>query len=705
MLKPTNPMANMAWVLVVILLFVNSIGGYVVPSGGNDTFLNQTASIEGTSQDRSHDWRDMGWINRWGAIGDSYTAGIGAGQLWPNSLSVSIPRTSYHCSRYDESWVANLYRAFGPSAKYFEYRACSGARTAEILQQAKDLGNDMDLVVMSAGGNDLCLADIIKRCIFMPMLGGCDQVLVKAEGNIREILKWNVREILKELDSHMAKNSVVILVGYAQFFHLSPDCEKKHDFTWPRTGIISTHLTVDLRARFNSLVNDTNHIFKEIVREIQVANGYKYKIGYADWDEWPQLEEVQGQFCWPDTTGLVPDPTQPNLHFFKSKTAIGRNNELKFINGSLENGPLAVNGSVNASFEDFALTTEKRSGWHESIYKTLVDRTLNPLTDVLERLNIRAPPANRPPKCPSDDRWGLPVQLPDDIGKMFHPTIVGHRTIASSVLYAISVTRYSIHHGGKEPSGQFMCSVTPGTDSHASAWRHYVSPQILDGTYKIYCDQLNTYNTPDWHDSRGFFVGSPEEHTYSHWVTGDNIKLDREKCLESFKKLIYSCDTPHSDNPRNLKHGGVWDRGNLHYSLTPSPRYQRPWPLQGPTGKCQYQDTQFYTMFVIYGAGWATDDWGSSYKNAIDSCLRHYTSPVQLDNWHFEYNPQGDQYEWSAQFALRRYYHHACVREGHAAKMIGGSHGRCEKVSHLVGGIQDPFLIFADNNQTLNNTD
>lgn len=50
-----------------------------------------------------------------------------------------------------------LERALGISALRFQWLACSGAKSKEILEQAKKLDNDMDLVVLTAGGNDLCL--------------------------------------------------------------------------------------------------------------------------------------------------------------------------------------------------------------------------------------------------------------------------------------------------------------------------------------------------------------------------------------------------------------------------------------------------------------------------------------------------------------------------------------------------------------------
>ena len=100
------------------------------------------------------DPQDFTWIRNWAAIGDSYTAGIGSGDLW------SDREADYKCSRYDLSYPALLKHAIGPQVDDFQYLACSGDRTADIYKQASQLFYMQDLVVLTAGGNDLCLVRI-----------------------------------------------------------------------------------------------------------------------------------------------------------------------------------------------------------------------------------------------------------------------------------------------------------------------------------------------------------------------------------------------------------------------------------------------------------------------------------------------------------------------------------------------------------------
>jgi lysophospholipase L1-like esterase len=94
---------------------------------------------------------DFSWIKKWAAIGDSFTAGIGAGSLY------SREGGDYKCSRYDHAYPAIINRALGPSVQDFQFVACTGDRSVQIYEQVSNMKGSQDLVIMTAGGNDLCL--------------------------------------------------------------------------------------------------------------------------------------------------------------------------------------------------------------------------------------------------------------------------------------------------------------------------------------------------------------------------------------------------------------------------------------------------------------------------------------------------------------------------------------------------------------------
>lgn len=103
---------------------------------------------------RDQDPANFGWIKRWAAVGDSFTAGIGSGSPLGSAIS---NEADWKCSRYDRSYVQVLNRAFGPTVDNFQFVACSGDRTDDIYTQVQKMDGNLDLVIMTAGGNDLCL--------------------------------------------------------------------------------------------------------------------------------------------------------------------------------------------------------------------------------------------------------------------------------------------------------------------------------------------------------------------------------------------------------------------------------------------------------------------------------------------------------------------------------------------------------------------
>ena len=127
---------------------------------------------------------DFSWVKRWAAIGDSYTAGIGSGRAlgkWTDGehldiglkdakapvFNITLPNLdisghdNWYCARYDMSYPMIISRLFGTHVDDFQYAACSGDRAGQIYQQAKQIEGDLDLVMMTAGGNDLCLVSFL----------------------------------------------------------------------------------------------------------------------------------------------------------------------------------------------------------------------------------------------------------------------------------------------------------------------------------------------------------------------------------------------------------------------------------------------------------------------------------------------------------------------------------------------------------------
>ncbi|ELQ37052.1 hypothetical protein MCOR27_005527 [Pyricularia oryzae] len=557
---------------------------------------------------------DFSFIEKWAAIGDSYTAGVGSG----NQLGSYLSKT-WQCSRSSYAYPEIVNKALGGSVKSYQYLACSGDRTDGIEKQAKALEGDLDLVVLTAGGNDLCLAGMIKECVFLPYSEEkCDAVLSKAQSNVNSILKPNIRKVLDALEDKMKKDSIVIYNGYAPFFNTdNEDCANKQTWAireWNFTsyiGVKGLPLTIERRKRFNALVGDINKAISEVVEEY---DGHKkYRISFSDWSEWPGI--VDGQMCSPsDDTGKYPNPKQPMMQFFKPDTHLVDDDE---------------NTPVHDEF--------KRGFAVESL-----DMSLNP--PIIARDTLAA-------DCPGDGSGlALPFNmgLPDSFLANFHPNENGHETMAAATLEMIAWTRAKIL--GKEScSGEdqddFKCWSSDGLDFP----RPYAGWERLDKTYREFCDNVKAPdNTVNWEKEESYLVGTVEEHRFKVKLSDRASEWSKDECLEAFKRIIHSCDNggdSNKQNPMNWKYGGKYKRGSTTYELYP--KWERPTHTRAD-GMCAYTNNYVFYEYRMMGKGWAGWEWG---KDTLLSALKgcKLLTPTA---WTFEYcAPNGikcDGYDWYA---------------------------------------------------------
>ncbi|KAK7423412.1 hypothetical protein QQZ08_009090 [Neonectria magnoliae] len=208
-----------------IQTYAQAMRGSILPSVGIGTSTHQKLTK------RADDPAEFSWVKRWAAIGDSYTAGIGCGVLMGDilteELTITLPNGmisghgDWYCARYDMAYPMIIDQLLGGQVEDFQYHACSGNRSQQIFQQAEQLNIDLDLVVMTVGGNDFCLAGIIQSCILLSSRAyeECETVIDKAEENVDAIIKNNVKEVLYALNDKMNDDGIVVVNGYAQFFN------------------------------------------------------------------------------------------------------------------------------------------------------------------------------------------------------------------------------------------------------------------------------------------------------------------------------------------------------------------------------------------------------------------------------------------------------------------------------------------------------
>ncbi|KAH7117370.1 SGNH hydrolase-type esterase domain-containing protein [Dactylonectria macrodidyma] len=663
--------------ILVGVLALSSFAHAYVPrprTAGSSSFNGDSPSLAKRADDPS----DFTWVKRWAAIGDSYTAGIGAGaplgRALYEELSITLPNGTisghgdWYCARYDRAYPMVIDRTFGSHVDDFQYIACSGDRTGQIYQQAQQLKGELDFVTLTAGGNDLCLAGIIQSCIMLPYwsTSACETVLAQAEENVENILKDNVKQVLTELNDKMNDAGIVVLNGYAQFFDTTTDdCE---DEAWdafsflPLLYLAKEKLTVARRKRFNELVISINNALSEAAAEIAEDEDIKYTIGFADWDPWV-YEATDGQMCSPSSNGEYPDENQPDMQFFKPNTLAWDD-----IGTELRKRELSEKEKRHlAHFE--AHVESRRRVVDATIYDSALFKSADPRAIVRHVLNRRDP---EPPGCPGDEKWDktLGLGLPNAIGRNFHPNENGHVTIASFAI-AEAMDLRAVVLGVDSPSceekDEFTCWSSEDSKGYAHADR-------LDNHYKEFCKGVEQpEHTLGWKSSKSYDVGTPDEHSFLVQLSDDVGDFNEDECLSSMKALIHNCDTTRE---MNWKSGGKYVRGDYTYEVNIK-RDNRPWPPPSePVGRCEGWYKVLFGSYEIEGGGFST--WDHGQKTMIPSMNGCYG--LGTTGWKFEYydEPTSEGYEWKATFHTPIWVRARCFKNNKVVKGAGGWTDGCK---------------------------
>jgi len=165
-------MQGLAWHCVCVLSAV----GHAVAIPHALLYANNASMLVNlmSRQDDTFDETDLTFIANLAAIGDSYSAGIGAGDRLGNILQAADPQSgisiccrSIHwslrlttnlldwaCSRYDHSYPYLVYSdpRFGDGYPNFQFLSCSGAVTEDVLNtQIPTLNSNQDAIMLSIG--------------------------------------------------------------------------------------------------------------------------------------------------------------------------------------------------------------------------------------------------------------------------------------------------------------------------------------------------------------------------------------------------------------------------------------------------------------------------------------------------------------------------------------------------------------------------
>lgn len=142
--------------------------------------------------------------------------------------------------------------------------------------------------------------------------------------------------------------------------------------------------------------------------------------------------------------------------------------------------------------------------------------------------------------------------LPDTFGRNFHPNELGHQTVASFALQTLLGLRaevLGVDSPSCEPTEEFTCWQKEGRKGYANADK-------LNENYKKYCDQVKQPDrTKNWSDEKSYQEGTLDEHSFKIQLSNGATVFDKDECLDSFDRIINSCDGKDPENPLNWKFG------------------------------------------------------------------------------------------------------------------------------------------------------
>jgi GDSL-like Lipase/Acylhydrolase family len=307
----------------------------------------------------------------------------------------------------------------------FQYLACSGVKSTEILlKQVPLLENNLDLITISAGGNDVALGDVLDSCIFQWRHGNsakCEAALNRSQELIDTTLTPNLDMLIDALLAKLSYRGKIYYPGYAQFFGESPSCNNLSWSVWPNMpNSDKQNLTMDRRVRMNNMVNQVNQRIRA------AADRASSRVIFIDWD-WI-FREAAGRFC--EDPFEEPAPDRKGLLFFEWNTLDDGDDPDLLIRP----GDPVPRDTFEGSIGQWVLQT------------------------LAERPNaVFGPPGSKPVQLFKVARKQLASQnrfkaqlgfddlvfwfLPDSWKRVFHPRAVGQNIIAGMILHEMAVQR------------------------------------------------------------------------------------------------------------------------------------------------------------------------------------------------------------------------------------------------------------------------
>ncbi|MBQ1098204.1 SGNH/GDSL hydrolase family protein [Streptomyces sp. b94] len=171
------------------------------------------------------------------ALGDSYSSGVGAG---------SYIGSSGDCKRSTKAYPYLWAAANSPSS--FDFTACSGARTGDVLAgQLGPLGSATGLVSISVGGTDAGFSDVMMTCVLQSD-SSCLSRIATAKAYVDSTLPGNLDSVYSAIRGK-APSAHVVVLGYPRFYQLGASCIGLSETKRKAINDASDHLNTAIAKR------------------------------------------------------------------------------------------------------------------------------------------------------------------------------------------------------------------------------------------------------------------------------------------------------------------------------------------------------------------------------------------------------------------------------------------------------------------------
>ncbi|KAM0542975.1 hypothetical protein ACHAPJ_012532 [Fusarium lateritium] len=394
---------------------------------------------------------DLSHIKKIAAIGDSYSAGIGAGEALGSIIQAASPKSDWACSRYAGAYPYYVYKdpRFGDNYPDFQFLSCSGAKIDDVLNdQIPDLESGQQAIMLSVGGNDAELKNILNSCVFQwgvfnPLQAAVGEIAKLFENQFKDIAKYidfeakargcegqltytnsiitsnsfrsKLDRVLSAAKYKLAKGGKIYMTGYARFWDeaMTSECDKVTWAVWKFVKELynyrqeTAYLTTPRRKLMNVLVDDIN---EELAAAAKRAGD---DVIFVNYDKY--VGEFGGRFCGPgiDESSEGSD-TRVGLMFYEPGTRENKDdNPWKRSLGDPMND--TFRGQVNLD--------------------VLFQQVLEP--DVQWKIDqANSATATKSARSALEKRaFQVPDITPDAYGRVFHPQILLHQIISNLVMW------------------------------------------------------------------------------------------------------------------------------------------------------------------------------------------------------------------------------------------------------------------------------